>query len=81
MGSHTVALEDQRMRDRITCLIDCAADQPYALEIRHHRKYWLKYVRSYQKMYEDDKFPRLQNVTDREAHTITPEQLSLMSMS
>ena len=36
--SHTVALRDQRMRDRIKCLIYYAADQPYALEIRYHRK-------------------------------------------
>jgi len=31
--SHTVALEDQKMRDRINCLFDSAADQPYVLEI------------------------------------------------
>ena len=31
--SHTVALEDQVMRDRINCLINYAADQPYAIEI------------------------------------------------
>ena len=43
--SHTVALEDQRMRYRINCLINSAADQPYALEIRYHLKCWLKYVR------------------------------------
>ena len=40
---HTVALEDQKMRDRINCLIDSAGDQPYALEIRYHHKCWLKY--------------------------------------
>jgi hypothetical protein len=59
--SHTVALEDQNMRDRINCLIDFAADQPYALEIRYHLKCWLKYVRSFQKMSEDDKLPHMQN--------------------
>ena len=68
--SHTVAQEDQVMRDRINCLIDYAADQPYALEIRYHLKYWLKYVRSYQKMSEDDKIPRMQDVTLREAQTM-----------
>jgi len=29
---HTVALEDQTMRDQINCLIDFAADIPYALD-------------------------------------------------
>lgn len=67
---HTVTLEDQTMRDRINCLIDSAADQPYALEIRYHLKCWLKYVRSYQKMSEDDKLPRMHDVTLREAQTI-----------
>ena len=68
--SHTVALEDQVMRDRINCLIDSAADQPYALEIRYHHKCWLKYVHKYQKMSEDDKLLHMQNVTLREARTI-----------
>ena len=36
--SHTVALEDQTMRNRINCLIDYAADQAYAFEIRYHSK-------------------------------------------
>ena len=36
--SHTVALEDQIMWNRIDCLIDSAADQPYTLEIRSHHK-------------------------------------------
>jgi len=55
--SHTVALEDQTMQDKIiNCLIDSAADQPYALEIRYHQKFWLKYV---QKMNEDYKLPQL----------------------
>ena len=31
--SHTVALEDQVMRDRINCLIEYAGDQPYVLTI------------------------------------------------
>jgi len=53
-----MALEDQVMRDRINCLIDFATDQPYALEVRYHLKCWLKYVRSYQTMSEDDKLPR-----------------------
>ena len=52
---HTVALGYQTMRDRINFIIDSAADQPYALEIRYHLKCWLKYVYSYQKMSEDDK--------------------------
>ena len=39
--SHTVALNDQVMRDRINCLIESAGDQPYALEIRYHHKCWL----------------------------------------
>ncbi len=30
---HTVTLEDQTMRDRINCLIDSVANDPYALEI------------------------------------------------
>ncbi len=58
------------MQDRINCLIDSAADQPYALEIRYHHKCWLKYVHKYQKMSEDDKLPHMQNVTLREARTI-----------
>ena len=53
----TLALEDQKMQDRINCLIDFAAVNPYAIEIRYHHKCWLKYVRSYQKMSEDDKLP------------------------
>ena len=59
---HTVALEDQTMRDQINCLINFAADNSYALEIRHHHKCWLKYVRNYQRMSEDDKLPYLHNV-------------------
>lgn len=68
--SHTVALEDQRMRDRINCLIESATDQPCALEIRYPTKCWLKYVRSYQKMSEDDRLSRMHNVTLQEAQTI-----------
>ena len=68
--SHTVALQDQQMRDRINCQIDSAAEQPYALEMRYHLKCWLKYVRSYQKMSEDDKLPRMHDVTLREAQTM-----------
>ncbi len=68
--SHTVAIEDQKMRDRINCLIDSAADQPYALEIRYHHKCWLKYVRKFQKMSEDDKLPQMQNITYREVQTM-----------
>ena len=60
---HTVALEDQRMRDRINCLLDYAPDQPYVLEIRYHRKCWLKYVRSYKNTCEDGKLLRMHNVT------------------
>ena len=67
---HTMTLEDQTMRDRINCLIDSAADDPYALEIRYHHKCWLKYVRRYQKMSEDDKLPQMHNVTLREACTM-----------
>ena len=47
-----------------------AADEPYAIGTRHHNKCWLKYVRSYQKMSEDDKLPRMHNVNLREAQTI-----------
>ena len=65
-----MTLEDQKMRDRINCLIDSAADQPYALEIRYHHKCWLKYVRKFQKMSEDDKLPQMQNITYREVHTM-----------
>ena len=68
--SHTVALEDQTMRDRINCQIDFAGDEPYALEIRYHYNCWLKYVRKFQKMCEDDKLPHMHNVTLREAQTI-----------
>ena len=46
--SHTVALEDQKICDRINCLIDSAADEPYALEIRYHHTCWLKYVWKFQ---------------------------------
>ena len=67
---HTVMLDDDDMRDRINCLIDHADDDPYALEIRYHHKCWLKYVRKYQKMSDDDKVPFMQNVTHREAQTI-----------
>ena len=65
-----MTLEDQTMRDRINCLIDSAADDPYALEIRYHHKCWLKYVRRYQKMSEDDQLPQMHNVTLREARTM-----------
>lgn len=68
--SHTVALDDPVMRDRINCLIDSAGDQPYALEIRYHHKCWLKHVRTYQKMTDDDKLPLMNNVSLREAQTI-----------
>ena len=68
--SHTVALEDLTMCDRINCLIDSAADQPYALESRYHHKCWLKYVRKFQKMSEDDKLPQMQNITYREVQTM-----------
>jgi len=67
---HTVALEDQTMQDQINCLIDFAADNPYALEIRYHHKCWLKYVCNYQRMSEDDKLSCLHNVTLCEAQTI-----------
>ena len=63
-------MQDQTMHDRINCLIDSAADDPYALEIRYHHKCWLKYVRRYQKMSEDDKLPQMHNVTLREARTM-----------
>ena len=67
---HTVALDDQVMCDRINCLIESAGDQPYALEIRYHHKCWLKHVRTYQKMRDDDKLPLMNNVSLREAQTI-----------
>ena len=56
--SHTVTLEGQKMHDRI---IDSAADQPYALEIRYHHKCWLKYVWKFQKVSEDDKLLQIQS--------------------
>ena len=65
-----MALEDQVMRDRINWLIDSAADKPYALEMRYHLKCWLKNVRKYQKMSEDDKVPHVHNVNLREAQSI-----------
>ena len=68
--SHTVALDDQVMRDRINCLIESAGDQPYALEIRYHHKCWLKHVRTDQKMSDDDKLPLMNNVSLRESRTI-----------
>lgn len=68
--ANTVALEDQRMWDRINCLIDSVADQPYALQIRYHLKCWLKYLRKYQKISEDYKLPHMHNVTLREVQTI-----------
>ena len=68
--SHAVALKDQKMQDRINCVIDYAAGDPYAIEIRYHNKCWLKYVRSYEKMSEDDKLPRMHNANLHEAQTI-----------
>ena len=54
----------------MNCLIDSAVDQPYALEIRYHHKCWLKYVRKFQKMSEDDKLPQMQSITYREVQTM-----------
>ena len=65
-----MALDDTKMRDRINRVIDYAAEDPYAVEIRYHNKCWLKYVRSYQKMSEDDKLSRMHNVNLREAQII-----------
>ena len=42
--SPPVVLEDQILRDSINCLIDFAADQPYALQVRSYHKCWLKYL-------------------------------------
>ena len=67
---HTVMLDDTEMRDRINCIIDNAADDPYALEIRYHSKCWLKFVWKNRKMSDDDKVPLMQDVTLREAQTI-----------
>jgi len=67
---HTVVLKDQKMRERINCLIDYAANKPYAIEIRYHNKCWKKHVRRYQKMSEDDKLPRMHNVNLRDAQAI-----------
>ena len=86
--SHMVALEDQAMRNRINCLIDFAGNVPYALEIRYHRKCWLKCVCCYQKLSEDDKLPYMQTVTLHEAQTmffdhirkVIFEQLELRSL-
>ncbi|KAL8575003.1 hypothetical protein ACOMHN_064534 [Nucella lapillus] len=58
------------MRDRINCLIDSAADDPFAMEIRYQRKCWWKYVRGFKKLSEDDKIPCMQNVSRREAQTM-----------
>ena len=66
------------MRDRINCLIDYANDQPYALRIRYHLKYRLKYVCSYQKLREDDKLPRMQKITFREAQTMFFDSIRLI---
>ena len=63
------------MRDRINCLINYAADDPYAIEIRYHNKCWLKYVRSYQKMSDDDKLPHTHKLNLREAQTIFYEHI------
>ena len=73
--SHTVALEDRIMRDRINCLIDSAADQPYAFEIRYHYECLLKDVRKSRKMSEDDKLPHMHNVTLCEAQTMFFEHI------
>ena len=51
-------------------MIDYAADEPYAIGIRYHNKCWLKCVRSYQKMSENDKLQRMHNVNLHEAQTI-----------
>ena len=68
--SHTVVLKNQSMQDRINCLIEHVANDPCAIEIRYHKKCWLKYVRNYQKMTEDDKISCMQNVNLREAQTM-----------
>ena len=68
--SHRVILNDKDMRDRINCLIDFAADDPFAVEIRYHKACWLESVRKYQKMTEVDKTPLMQKVTLRKARTV-----------
>ena len=68
--SHSIALDDQNMRDMINCLIEFTSEQPRAVEIWYHLKCWLEYVRNYHKMTEDEKLPRMQSVTLREAQTI-----------
>lgn len=72
---HTVAIEDQNIRDRINCVIDYVGDDPFAIEIRYHNKCWLKYVHGFLKMSEDDKLPRMHNVNLREAQTIFFEHI------
>ena len=46
LGSHTVVLQDDAMRDHINCLIDSISD-PFSTEIRYHHKCWLKYIGQY----------------------------------
>ena len=78
---HTVALEDQTMREWINCLIDFAADNPYALEIRYHHKFWLKYVRNYQRMTGFHTCTMLPFVKLKLSSLITLRQLYLMNTS
>ena len=68
----------KKMKDRFKCLIDYGNDQPYALKIRYHLKCWLKYVRNYQKLSEDDKPPRIQNITLLEAQTMFYDSIRLI---
>lgn len=51
-------------------LIDYANDWPFALAVKYHLKGWLNYVRSCRKRGENYKFPRMHNVSTREAHSI-----------
>ena len=67
--SHTIVLQDDKMRARINRLIDSVTD-PFSTEIRYHHKCWLKYVGAYQKLSVKEQPMVLNQVTFREAQTI-----------
>ena len=48
----------------------CSCPPYYALEIKYRHKCWLKCVRKYQKMSEDDLLPYMHNVTLCEAQAM-----------
>lgn len=65
--SHTIHLEDERMKDRINCLIEFINDDPYSIKIRYHIQCWLKYVHKHQSV--GNRIPDKQNFEKAEAHT------------